>query len=84
MHQLDIYIEENCLGCDYTRGLASEVQEAFPELEVRIFDLTRPNIIKPDCVFAVPTYLLDGSRLWVGNPGIGEITKRLKILLCWT
>jgi len=77
MHQLDIYIEQNCMGCDYAKDLASEVQELFPQLEVRIFDLTRPNIRKPESVFAVPTYILDGTRIWLGNPDKDEFVDKL-------
>lgn len=78
MHQLDIYIEQNCMGCDYAKDLASEVQELFPQVEVRIFDLTRPNIRKPESVFAVPTYILDGTRIWLGNPDKDEFVDKLK------
>ena len=78
MHHLDIYIEQNCFGCDYAKDLASEVQEIFPQLQVRILDLTRPNIRKPDSVFAVPTYILDGSMIWLGNPTKREFFEKLK------
>ena len=78
MHQLAIYIERNCMGCDYAKDLAIEVQELFPRLEVRIFDLTRPNVKKPESVFAVPTYILDGRRIWLGNPDKGELFEKLR------
>lgn len=78
MHQLDIYIEQNCSGCEYAKALALEARELFPQLEVRIFDLARPNIRKPKSVFAVPTYLLDDSILWLGNPDKVEFLERLR------
>jgi hypothetical protein len=68
MSQLDIYIDQACLGCNYAKDLASEVQQFFPEIEVRIFDLSRPDIKKPDTVFAVPTYIFNGKDIWLGNP----------------
>ena len=81
MHRLDIYIEQNCLGCNYAKDLATEVQEMFPKVEVRIFDLARPNIRKPDSVIAVPTYILDDSRIWLGNPDKGDLFEILREIL---
>jgi hypothetical protein len=78
MHQLDIYIVENCFGCDCAKDLASNIQIIFPQLEVRILDLARPNTKKPESLFAVPTYILDNSILWVGNPDWVELFERLK------
>ena len=66
------------MGCDYAKDLATEVQELFRQLEVRIFDLIRPNIRKPESVFAVPTYILDGTRIWLGNPDKGEFFEKLR------
>ena len=77
MHQLEIYIEQNCIGCDYAKTLASEIMELFPKLEVRIFDLARPNTRKHESVFAVPTYILDDTIIWLGNPDKGEFLKKL-------
>jgi hypothetical protein len=83
MHQLEIYIEQNCFGCEYAKALASEAQELFPQLQVRILDLTRPNIRKPESVFAVPTYILDNSIIWLGNPEKGDFLDKLRDSLMW-
>ena len=68
MYRLEVYIEQTCLGCSYALNLASEVQSYFPHIEVRIFDLARPDIKKPATVFAVPTYIFNGKDIWLGNP----------------
>ena len=75
---LDIYVDQACPGCAYAQELAVRVREEIPELEVRIFDLARPNIQKPSSVFAVPTYLLDGKTLSLGNPDIRDLVSRIE------
>jgi hypothetical protein len=80
MHQLEIYIEKNCPGCQFALYLAAQAQENFPEIEVRIIDLALPNIKKPDFVFAVPAYTLNGKRLWLGNPHRSEFLELLRAI----
>jgi predicted thioredoxin/glutaredoxin len=75
---LDIYIHQSCRGCDQAQRLASLVQDTLPELEVRIFDLTHPNIKKPSSVFAVPTYILDGATLSLGNPNFKDLVSKIE------
>jgi alkyl hydroperoxide reductase subunit AhpF len=75
---LDIYIQQSCPGCAQAQRLASLVQESLPELEVRIFDLTHPNIKKPSSVFAVPTYILDGVTLSLGNPNFKDLVSKIE------
>jgi predicted thioredoxin/glutaredoxin len=75
---LDIYIHQSCPGCAQAQKLASLVQESLPGLEVRIFDLTHPNIKKPSSVFAVPTYILDGKTLSLGNPNFKDLVLRIE------
>lgn len=67
-HRLEVYVADFCYGCMEARALANEVSTQFPEIEVAIIDLNEPGAERPDAVFAVPTYLLDGELLWLGNP----------------
>ena len=77
MHQLDIYVGQNCYGFNYAKALASNIEVLSPELEVRIFNLARPTIKKPQSVSVVPTYILNNSIICVGNPDIGELLETL-------
>jgi len=66
---LDIYVAPDCFGCETARHLANTVRDlGLPNLEVRLLDLSAPNVIRPPAVFAVPTYILDGRVISLGNP----------------
>ncbi len=66
---LEIYVAPDCFGCEVARDLAGVVRGlGWPHLEVRLLDLSAPETIRPPAVFAVPTYLLDGRVISLGNP----------------
>ena len=73
--RLDIYIDDCCETCDHARQIAEEVRERMPQVEVNLIELTGD---KPASVFAVPTYLLDGATLFLGNPSEAELFERLE------
>ena len=76
--RLDIYIDDYCETCDHARKIAEQVRERMPQVEVNLIELT---IDKPESVFAVPTYLLDGATLFLGNPSEAELFERLETRL---
>ena len=66
---LDVYVAPACAGCETARRLAAALRAlALPGVEVRLIDLSEPGVVRPPAVFAVPTYLLDGRVLSLGNP----------------
>lgn len=65
---LRIYVEPRCVACERALGLAGEIRDCFPALEVEVVDLSRPEVSRPDYVFAVPTFVLNGRVLSLGNP----------------
>lgn len=67
-HRLDVYLADGCYGCAEARALADNISTQFPGLQVEIFNLDDPDTERPTSVFAVPTFLLDGELLWLGNP----------------
>jgi hypothetical protein len=73
--RLDIYIDDYCENCVHARQIADQVRERMPQVEVNLIELTSE---KPDSVFAVPTYLLDGATLFLGNPSEAELFERLE------
>lgn len=76
--RLDIYIDDCCETCDHARQIAEQVRERMPQVEVNLIELAGD---KPDSVFAVPTYLLDGATLFLGNPSELELFERLETRL---
>ncbi len=76
--RLDIYIDDCCETCDHARQIAEQVRERMPQVEVNLIELEGD---KPDSVFAVPTYLLDGATLFLGNPSEVELFERLETRL---
>ena len=76
--RLDIYIDDNCETCSHARHIANQVKDRMPQVEVNLIELTGE---KPDNVFAVPTYLLDGATLYLGNPSETELFERLETKL---
>jgi hypothetical protein len=66
---LEIYVAPDCFGCETARNLASLILTlGRSDLVVRLLDLSEPDVIRPPAVFAVPTYVLDGRVISLGNP----------------
>jgi alkyl hydroperoxide reductase subunit AhpF len=75
---LEIFVDQECAACAHALTMAKTIAEKMPEVEVRILDLTLPNIERPPSVFAVPTYLLNGKTLSLGNPRLDDLIVQLK------
>ena len=66
---LEIFVAPGCIASETARGLAGTVRAlGRPGLEIRLVDLGEPGAVRPPAVFAVPTYLLDGQVISLGNP----------------
>ncbi len=75
---LDIYVGPNCFGCDTAHAIAKEIQSIqLPGVRVRVIDLGNPASVRPASVFAVPTYLLNGRVLSLGNPEVDWLRDQL-------
>lgn len=77
MPTLQIVVSGHCLGCQEALRLYQEVSERFSRLRVELIDLERGDQPKPEAVIAVPSYLLNGKLLFVGNPHPGELFQKL-------
>lgn len=76
---LAIYVAPGCLGCERARALAETIRALpLPGVDVRLVDLGEPGAERPPAVFAVPTYLLNGRVLSLGNPSAGWLIERLR------
>jgi glutaredoxin len=79
---LELYVDKDCPGCARARRYAQYVQEHFPRLEVRIIDLEESNIHeRPSSIFTVPTYLLNGKMLSLGNPKLEDLLEKIEGVL---
>jgi hypothetical protein len=78
MHTLTVYIANDCWSCDETQRILADVIPHFPELQLRVKDSQQERL--PDGVFAVPTYLLDGKIISLGNPTRQALARRLTAL----
>lgn len=65
--RLQIYVDDHCLGCEVAVALSKTVADRFPGIEVSVRQLNHEEGW-PDAVVAVPTYLLEGRVLSLGNP----------------
>lgn len=68
MARLRVFVEAGCRNCDWALRLAQDVHERFPELDLEVVDVADPSSERPEDVFAVPTFVLDGRVLSLGNP----------------
>jgi hypothetical protein len=71
---LHVYIADDCWSCQETRRIVADVTDQFPETQVELRDM---NQDKPEYVFAVPTYVLNGRVISLGNPTREELFQKL-------
>ncbi|MFP3853576.1 MAG: thioredoxin family protein [Anaerolineales bacterium] len=81
MINLEIYVENECANCQPAFDIAEMVQEQVPEVNVSILDLSRSDVHRPEKVFAVPTYLINGETHSLGNPDGESLVAELKELV---
>ncbi len=77
--QLEIYITNQCTNC-VEALLIAERARGIAGLEVAVIDLDQPGQHVPPRVVAVPTYLLDGRIVSLGNPKREEFLGELRQL----
>ena len=78
MIQLQVYISQDCWTCEETIRIVQEVSPQFPEVMVEILDTEETAL--PEGVFAVPTYVLNGRIISLGNPTRQDLKKKLELV----
>ncbi len=73
-----MYVSSECLNCGEAVRLAEEAAVRYPDVVVRVIDLDLDGSPPPDPVVAVPTYLLNGRVVSLGNPYPEELFARLR------
>ena len=75
---LEVYVSSECPNCDEAIRLADQAAMRYPNVVVRLIDLDQLNgKPPPDPVVAVPTYLLNGRVVSLGNPYPEDLFARL-------
>lgn len=76
MVKLQVYIREDCWTCAESRRIVAELAPQFPQLSVELVDMETPD--RPPNVFAVPTYVLNGRIISLGNPYRDDLRQEIK------
>lgn len=76
--RLEIYIERGCDNCLEAEYIADRLARLAPAVQVRLIDISQEPHRRPETVFAVPTYVLDGEILSLGNPRFEELLATLQ------
>lgn len=79
--RVDIYVAEGCHSCVYSREVATNIHRDFPAVRVRLIDISDSAAVRPEIVFATPTYLLNGQVWSLGNPSPQDVQHRLTAAL---
>jgi len=79
--RLDIYVEKGCLGCRRALSLAAEIAGRFPQVPVRVVDLSSGGGEHRDQITATPTFVLNGATFSLGNPSSAELQRAITELL---
>ena len=76
--RLEVYVSSECPNCGEAAELAEEAAARYPTIVVRVIDLDQlDGGPPPDPVVAVPTYLLNGRVISLGNPYPEDLFARL-------
>jgi predicted DsbA family dithiol-disulfide isomerase len=76
-----VYIDEHCPSCVRAVAVAERARVEFPHLDVSVVDLGVSSEEQPDGVFAVPTFLLDGTVVSLGTPSWERLAPLLEVAL---
>jgi predicted thioredoxin/glutaredoxin len=78
---LQVFVEARCAVCRRSLEIVRDVREWFPALRVEVIDLASPDAHRPEQVFSVPTFVLDGHLLSLGNPRPATLMRALRAYL---
>ena len=73
MTELHVYVAAG--SCDEARRIVAELAPRLPDVSIELRDLSDER--RPGSVFAVPTYVLDGRVVYMGNPTEQELMQKL-------
>lgn len=68
MRTLEVFVAADCAVSATARRIAADVARAAPGLAVQVVNVHAEPACVPPAVVAVPTYVLDGRLIHLGNP----------------
>ncbi|MGI8551439.1 MAG: hypothetical protein ACR2PL_11745 [Dehalococcoidia bacterium] len=68
MVQLQVYVQPHCPQCTRARRLAQWAGARFPDVQIQIVEMAEPSAPIPEFLIGVPTYVLAGQVISLGNP----------------
>jgi glutaredoxin len=78
---LTIYTMMHCPTCVETRRVAAAINARHRDLMVRLINLDQTPALRPPAVFSVPTYVLDGTVISLGNPYLEDLDACIRLAL---
>ena len=75
--KLQVYVSQHCVSCGRSAALGQALASHFDDMTVEVLNLDDPLIPRPELVFAVPTFLLDGQLLCLGNQQEERLVQRV-------
>ncbi len=76
MVKLQVYVNEDCWTCDESRRIVADIAPQFPGITIELLDLSSTEY--PEHVFAVPTFVLNGRVISLGNPYRDELRRKIQ------
>ena len=76
MVKLQVYVKEECWACAESHRIVAEIAPLFPQISIEMLDMAAPS--RPPSVFAVPTYVLNGRIISLGNPFREDLRQEIK------
>lgn len=74
---LKVYIAQHCPVCREALQVVEGIRRRFLELNIQVVDIEVEDTEPIDRVFSVPTYVLDGQTVSLGNPDKEVLEQRL-------
>ena len=71
--KLEIYVADGCPTCAETIKLVKAMTNRYANVDVDLINLSNPDTICPDDVFAVPTFRYNKRIIFLGNPSLQEL-----------
>lgn len=68
---------QHCETCAEARRIAEKTRQSYENVQIEIMELDGENAANPDDVFSVPTWVLNGKIISLGNPSFNELFAKL-------
>lgn len=77
---LEVFVAPGCETCLYAKELAARAVIEFPDVTVEVIDFDQHPERASESVFAVPSFVLEGTLLSLGNPTWERLAEALRAL----